>query len=197
MSNNQCSIINLPKIADPRGNLTFVEGERHIPFIMLELAAHNPDVVALDADLCKSTMSTLVQEKYPDRFFEMGIAEQNMAATAAGLALSGKLPFIHSFAVFVSGRAYDQIRQAICTARLNVKIVGSSAGLSDFGDGATHQSVEDMALMRALPQMTVLSPCDAFEVKKAVWAMAEREGPVYLRLSRNDMPWADGGGDAV
>ena len=105
------------------------------------------------------------------------------------MALSGKLPFIHSFAVFVSGRSYDQIRQAICTARLNVKIVGSSAGLSDFGDGATHQSIEDMALMRALPQMTVLSPCDAYEVKKAVWAMAEREGPVYLRLSRNDVPW--------
>jgi transketolase len=156
---------------------------------LLELAAHNPNVVALDADLCKSTMSTLVQEKYPERFFEMGIAEQNMAATAAGLALSGKLPFIHSFAVFVSGRAYDQIRQAICTARLNVKIVGSSAGLSDFGDGATHQSIEDMALMRTLPQMTVLSPCDAYEVKKAVWAMAEREGPVYLRLSRNDVLW--------
>ncbi|MGA2658632.1 MAG: transketolase C-terminal domain-containing protein [Verrucomicrobiota bacterium] len=155
---------------------------------LLELAAQNPNVVALDADLCKSTMSALVEGKYPERFFEMGIAEQNMAATAAGLALGGKIPFIHSFAVFVSGRAYDQIRQAICTTRLNVKIVGSSAGLSDFGDGATHQSVEDVALMRALPGMTVLSPCDALEVKKAVWAMAEFEGPVYLRLSRNDVP---------
>jgi transketolase len=112
-----------------------------------------------------------------------------MAATAAGLALGGKLPFIHSFAVFVCGRAYDQIRQAICTANLNVKIIGSSAGLSDFGDGATHQSVEDLALMRGLPRMTVLSPCDAHEVKKAVWAMAECPGPVYLRLSRNDGPW--------
>jgi transketolase len=155
---------------------------------LLDLAAQNPKVVALDADLCKSTMSILVEAKYPERIFEMGIAEQNMAATAAGLALGGKIPFIHSFAVFVCGRAYDQIRQAICTARLNVKIVGSSAGLSDFGDGATHQSVEDVALMRALPRMTVLSPCDAFEVKKAVWATAELEGPVYLRLSRNDMP---------
>jgi transketolase len=156
---------------------------------LLDLVEQNPKVVALDADLCKSTMSVLIQDKHPERFFEMGIAEQNMAATAAGLALGGKVPFIHSFATFAAGRAYDQIRQAICTAQLNVKIVGSSAGLSDFGDGATHQSVEDVALMRALPNMTVLSPCDAFEVQKAVWAMAELDGPVYLRLSRNDMPW--------
>jgi transketolase len=155
---------------------------------LLELAAQNPNVIALDADLCKSTMSVTVEENYPERFFEMGIAEQNMAATAAGLALAGKIPFIHSFAVFVTGRAYDQIRQAICTARLNVKIVGSSAGLSDFGDGATHQSVEDLTLMRVLPNMTVLSPCDALEVKKAVWAMAELDGPAYLRLNRNDVP---------
>jgi transketolase len=117
----------------------------------------------------------------------MGIAEQNMTGTAAGLALGGKVPFVHSFAVFATGRAYDQIRQAICLARVNVKVVGSSAGLSDFGDGSTHQSIEDISLMRSLPNMTVLSPCDALEVKKAVRAMAELNGPVYLRLGRNDM----------
>jgi transketolase len=154
---------------------------------LLELASRNPNVVALDADLCKSTMSVVIQETYAERFFEMGIAEQNMTGTAAGLALAGKVPFIHSFAVFATGRAYDQIRQAICLPRVNVKVVGSSAGLSDFGDGSTHQSVEDISLMRSLPNMTVLSPCDALEVKKAVRAMAELNGPVYLRLSRNDM----------
>jgi transketolase len=111
-----------------------------------------------------------------------------MASTAAGLALAGRIPFINSFAVFVTGRCYDQIRQAICLPCLNVKIVGSSAGLSDFGDGSTHQSVEDISLMRSIPNMTVISPCDALEVKRAVRAMVDYHGPVYLRLSRSDMP---------
>lgn len=155
---------------------------------LVELATENKDIVVLDADLCKSTMSVLMQDRHPDRFIEMGISEQNMASTAAGLALAGKIPFINSFAVFVTGRSYDQIRQAICIPRLNVKIVGSSAGLSDFGDGSTHQSVDDISLMRSLPNMTVISPCDALEVKKAVRAMVDYDGPVYLRLSRSDMP---------
>jgi transketolase len=155
---------------------------------LLALAAKNSRIVALDADLCKSTMTVLMQDKSPDNFVEMGIAEQNMASTAAGLALAGMIPFINSFAVFVTGRCYDQIRQAICLPRLNVKVMGSSAGLSDFGDGSTHQSVEDMSLMRSIPNMTVLSPCDALEVRKAVRAMVEYDGPVYLRVSRNDMP---------
>lgn len=167
------------KISNPR----IVYGET-----LLALAAKNPAIVALDADLCKSTMSVLLQNRYPERFFEMGIAEANMAATAAGLALSGKIPFIHSFAVFAAGRAYDQIRQSICIAGVNVKIVGSSAGLSDFGDGSTHQSVEDLALMTALPNMTVISPCDAVEVRKILPAMIQHHGPVYLRIGRNDMP---------
>jgi transketolase len=155
---------------------------------LVELAAENRRIVALDADLCKSTMTVFMQDRCPDHFIEMGIAEQNMASTAAGLALAGMIPFINSFAVFVTGRSYDQIRQAICLPRLNVKIVGSSAGLSDFGDGATHQSVEDISLMRSIPNMTVISPCDALEVKKAVRAMVDYDGPVYLRLSRSDMP---------
>ncbi len=167
------------KISNPRT----VYGET-----LLSLAAENPAIVALDADLCKSTMSVLLQNRFPERFFEMGIAEANMAATAAGLALSGKIPFIHSFAVFAAGRAYDQIRQSICIAGVNVKIVGSSAGLSDFGDGATHQSVEDLALMTALPNMTVISPCDALEIRKILPAIINHHGPVYLRLGRNDMP---------
>ena len=133
-------------------------------------------------------MSTLFQQAYPDRYFEMGIAEQNMASTAAGLALTGKIAFISSFAVFASGRAYDQLRQTISIAKLNVKICGSSSGLSDFGDGSTHQAVEDVAIMRAIPNMTVLTPVDAIETRKMVKAMASHPGPVYLRVNRNDLP---------
>jgi transketolase len=151
---------------------------------LVALGAENPNIVVLEADLGKSTMSNMFQEAYPDRYFEMGIAEANMTSVAAGLALSGKIAFTNSFAVFVAGRAYDQIRQTIAIGRLNVKICGSSAGCSDFGDGATHQSVEDIAIMSAIPNMTVLSPVDANETAKAVRAMAAFEGPCYLRVSR-------------
>jgi transketolase len=153
---------------------------------LVELGEKNKNIVALEADLGKSTMSCLFQEKYPERYFEMGIAEQNMASVAAGLSLTGKIPFIHSFAVFCAGRAFDQIRQTISIGRLNVKICGSSAGMSDFGDGSTHQSVEDMAIMRAIPNMTVLCPVDANETVKMVKTMTEIDGPVYIRLNRND-----------
>jgi transketolase len=118
----------------------------------------------------------------------MGIAEQNMASVSAGLALAGKIPFYSTFAVFASGRAYDQIRCSIAIPGANVKICGSSCGLSDFGDGKTHQSVEDANIIRAIPNMTVLNPADAFEVKKMVRAMAAYKGPVYIRISRNDLP---------
>jgi transketolase len=155
---------------------------------LVNLGKENKDVVVLEADLGKSTMSILFQEAFPQRFFEMGIGEQNMASFAAGLALAGKKAFINSFAVFTTGRCFDQIRQSICTARLNVKIGGSSAGLSDFGDGATHQSVEDIAIMRALPNMTVLVPADGSEAAKAVKKAAEIEGPVYIRITRSEMP---------
>jgi transketolase len=155
---------------------------------LVELGKVNFNVVVLEADLGKSTMSYLFEQAFPKRYFEMGIAEQNMASTAAGLSLAGKIPFINTFAVFVSGRAYDQIRQTISIAKLNVKICGSSSGLSDFGDGSTHQDIEDMAIMRAIPNMTVLVPVDAVETKKMVRAMAEYSGPVYIRINRNDLP---------
>jgi len=155
---------------------------------LVEIGKRNKDVVVLEADLGKSTRSCLFQEVYPERYFEMGIAEQNMASTAAGLALVGKIPFIHSFAVFAAGRAYDQIRQAISIPGLNVRICGSSCGLSDFGDGSTHQAIDDVALMRAIPNMTVLVPVDAVEVKKMVEAVVEYKGPVYIRINRNDLP---------
>jgi transketolase len=155
---------------------------------LVELGKENNNIVVLEADLGKSTMSCLFQNEFPERYFEMGIAEQNMTSTAAGLALAGKVPFINSFAVFTSGRAYDQIRQTISIAKLNVKICGSSSGLSDFGDGSTHQAVEDAAIMRAIPNMTVLVPVDAVETRKMVRAAAQYDGPVYLRINRNDLP---------
>ncbi|MCL1875598.1 MAG: transketolase family protein [Synergistaceae bacterium] len=154
---------------------------------LLDLARSNRNIIALDADLCASTQSVQIENNLPEQFCEMGISEANMVSTAAGLSLCGKIPFVHSFAVFVVGRSFDQIRQGVCLPNLNVKIVGSSAGLSDFGDGATHQSFEDIALMRVLPNMTVLAPVDAVEVQKVVRAAAAIEGPVYIRLNRNDM----------
>jgi transketolase len=118
----------------------------------------------------------------------MGIAEQNMASTAAGLALIGKMPFIHTFAVFASGRDYDQLRNSICVPNLNVRICGSSSGLSDYSDGKTHQSIEDMSIMRALPQMAVVCPADSIEVQKLMECLHDWKGPVYIRINRNDLP---------
>lgn len=155
---------------------------------LVELGKENPNVVVLDADLGGSTMGKMFEQTYPERHYEMGIAEANMTSVAAGLAQTGKIPFTNSFAVFSTGRAYDQIRQTIAIGKLNVKICGSSAGMSDFGDGATHQSVEDMAIMRAIPNMTVICPADANETVEAVKAMAEMKGPCYIRLNRNDYP---------
>lgn len=155
---------------------------------LVALGKDNPNIVALEADLGKSTMSYLFQIAYPERYFEMSIAEANMASTAAGLSLTGKIPFISSFAVFSTGRCYDQLRQTISIAGLNVKICGSSAGLSDYGDGSTHQSVEDMNLMRGIPGMTVLVPVDAVETTKMVAEMASKPGPMYIRINRNDLP---------
>lgn len=153
---------------------------------LVELGKENKNIVALEADLGKSTMSHMFQQMFPDRYFEMGIAEADMTSVAAGLAQTGKIPFTHSFAVFSAGRAYDQLRQTIGIGKLNVKVCGSSAGVSDFGDGATHQSVEDMAIMRAIPTMMVLCPADANETVHMVRAMADINGPCYIRLNRND-----------
>jgi transketolase len=155
---------------------------------LVELGQEDDRIVVIEADLGKSTMSCLFQQAFPERYFEMGISEQNMTSFAAGLAISGKIAFTNSFAVFAAGRAYDQIRQSICTANLNVKINGSSSGLSDCGDGATHQAIEDIAIMRALPNMTVLEPMDGIETKKIVKAAIQHEGPVYIRISRSESP---------
>ena len=155
---------------------------------LLSLARENEQIVVLDADLRGSTMSCYFAKEFPERFFEMGIAEQNMISTAAGLSLIGKIPFVNTFSVFATGRPYDQIRQGVALPKLNVKIIGSSCGLSDYGDGATHQSVEDMSIMRSIPNMVVISPVDAIEMKKVVRAVVEYKGPVYIRINRNDLP---------
>ncbi|TFG61206.1 MAG: transketolase family protein [Spirochaetales bacterium] len=151
---------------------------------LLSLARQYPDVVAMDCDLGRSTRSYRITEVDPSRFIEMGISEQDMVSTAAGLARMGKTVFVSSFAVFLTGRAFDQIRQQVALPRANVKICGSSAGLTVGPDGATHQSVIDLSLMRSLPNMTVLNPADHAQAAAATKAAYVLKGPVYLRLSR-------------
>lgn len=175
--------------ADGAGKEQYMENQRtaygeHL----VKLGRDHEAIVACEADLGKSTMSCLFEEAFPDRFFEMGIGEQNMASFAAGLALAGKIPFINSFATFVTARCYEQIKVSICIGNFNVKIIGSSYGLSDYGDGATHQSFEDISLMRSLPNMTVFAPVDAQETREMLDAALAINGPVYMRVNRNDMP---------
>ena len=153
-----------------------------------ELGAKNKNVVVLDADVSSSSKSSLFGAKYPDRFFNVGIAEANMVAMAAGMSTSGKIPFVNTFAAFIVLRGADPVRSLIAYAKLNVKIAGTYAGLSDSYDGASHHSIIDIAFMRALPNMTVVSVADAVETKKAVQTIAEYNGPVYLRLSRAEVP---------
>ena len=156
---------------------------------LVRLGRNDWRVMALEADLGKSTQSVMFQTEFPDRYFQMGIAEQDMMSTAAGMALAGMLPFVHSFAIFATGRAYDQLRNSICVPNLSVRICGSSAGLSDYGDGKTHQSVEDVALMRAIPNMTVICPADSIETEKMMECLLDWPGPVYIRINRNDLPF--------
>ncbi|MBI5206446.1 MAG: transketolase family protein [Candidatus Firestonebacteria bacterium] len=155
---------------------------------LVNLGSINSNVVAVDADLSCSTMSILFRNNFPDRFFNFGVAEQNMIGTASGLALSGKIVFASSFAIFASGRAWEQIRNTVASCNLNVKIVGSHGGISVGEDGSSHQSIEDIALMRAIPNMTVIIPADAVETQKALFAVAEHNGPVYFRTSRPKTP---------
>ena len=155
---------------------------------LLKLGETNSDVVVLDADLSKSTKTAGFAKKYPERFFQMGIAEADMMATAAGLAASGKIPFASTFAIFASGRAYDQVRNSIGYPHLNVKIAATHAGITVGEDGGSHQSIEDLTLMRVIPGMVVLSPADAVEAEKLVLAAAEYNGPVYIRLGREAVP---------
>ena len=156
---------------------------------MLEkLGEENKDIVVLDADLSAATKTSIFAKKYPDRFFDMGIAEANMIGVAAGMASCGKIPYVSTFAAFASGRAYDQIRSSICYPNLNAKICATHAGITVGEDGATHQMLEDLALMRALPNMTVLCPSDDVETKYLIEQISKIKGPVYVRLARLATP---------
>ena len=155
---------------------------------LLKLIGNGKPVVALDADVAKSTRTVWVRDQYPEHFLDMGIAEQDMVGTASGLALGGIIPFASTYGVFLAGRAWDQMRTTVCYNNLNVKLAGAHAGISVGPDGATHQALEDVALMRVLPNMTVVVPCDAVETEKATLALAEREGPCYIRFGREAVP---------
>ncbi len=155
---------------------------------LLILGETNKDVVAISADVKESTKCHWFSEKFPNRFFEVGVAEQNMAGIAAGFGISGKIPFISSYATFSPGRNWEQIRTAIAYNDSNVKIIGHHAGIATGPDGATHQAIEDIATMRAMPNMKVIVPCDAIEAKKATLASSEIWGPVYIRLVRDKTP---------
>jgi len=162
---------------------------------ILQLGKTNPKVLALTADVEPSVRLTDFAREFPERFFNVGVAEANMIGIAAGLALEGFIPFCTSFAVFVPGRCFDHLRVSVCQNKANVKLVGSHCGFSNAGDGASAQSVEDMALMLSLPEMTVVCPADGVETRKAVLAAAKKEGPVYLRLSRAETPFITKEGD--
>lgn len=155
----------------------------------LEKLGHEDErIVVLDADLSGSTQTKIFAKSFPERFFNAGIAEQNMIAMSAGLAAAGKIPFAATFAMFATGRTYDQIRNAVCYPNLNVKIIGTHGGLTVGEDGATHQALEDVSLMRGIPNMTVIVPADAKECEEAVKWAHKHNGPVYIRLSRTNVP---------
>lgn len=156
---------------------------------LVKLGHENKDVVVLESDLSKSTMTTFFEKEFPDRHINLGISEADMMGTAAGVALSGKIAFASTFAIFAAGRAYDQIRNSIAYPKLNVKICPTHAGISLGEDGGSHQSIEDIALMRVIPGMVVLSPADAYETEQMIMAAAKYNGPMYIRLGR--LPVAD------
>jgi len=156
--------------------------------VLLELGAEYPDIVVLDADISKSTKTDYFANRYPERAFDFGVAEANMIGIAAGLATVGKIPFANTYAVFASMRACEQVRTSIAYPNLNVKIVATHGGLDVGADGVTHQAIEDIAIMRAIPNMTVIVPADAVATKKAVQAIVRHYGPVYLRLMRSSVP---------
>ena len=155
---------------------------------LLELCRTRSDVMVLDADVAASTRTNWVRDQYPDHFRNVGISEQDMVGTAAGLALGGMIPFVSTYGVFLSGRAFDQMRTTVCYNNLKVRFGGAHAGISVGPDGATHQALEDIALARVLPRMTVIAPCDSIEVRKAVLASVDIDGPVYFRFGREAVP---------
>lgn len=155
---------------------------------LVELGGQNPNIVVLTGDLAESTRAQLFQAIFPDRFIECGVAEQNMMSVAAGLALAGKVPFVSSYAVFVPGRNWDQLRVSVCYTKANVKIAGAHAGISVGPDGATHQALEDLAITRVLPNLVVIVPCDYEETRKCTLAIAKHVGPCYFRFAREKTP---------
>ena len=155
---------------------------------LLELCAQREDIVVLDADVAASTRTNWVRDQQPEHFYNLGISEQDLVGTAAGLALGGMTPYVSTYGVFLSGRAFDQIRTTVCYNNLKVRFGGAHAGISVGPDGATHQALEDIALARVLPRMTVVAPCDSEEVRKAVLAAADVDGPVYFRFGREATP---------
>jgi transketolase len=162
---------------------------------LVELGRQNKNIVVLDADLSSSTRTGIFAKEFPERFFNFGVAEQNMMATAAGLASCGKTVFVSTFAIFATGRAWDQVRNSVSYNRLNVKIVASHAGLSVGPDGASHQAIEDIALMRIIPNMNIIVPCDAPQTAEAVIAAANNQGPFYIRLGRAKVPTIENKGE--
>ena len=187
----------MPEITSDYNVLDYIRKNELPPFeltrkayaeMLIEIGSENEDIVVLDADLAKSTLSDKFQAEFPDRFIEMGIAEQDMLGTAAGLALGGKIPWVSTYAIFVTGRAWDQIRNTICYGNLNVKIAASHGGISVGKDGPTHQCIEDIGIMRVIPNMTVLVPADYFEARKAIKIACDIKGPVIVRLNREPVP---------
>ena len=183
---NNSGIFLNPKLFDP--DIEQVPSRNGFGEGLVLIASENEQIVGLCADLTESTRMQEFSGKFPDRFFEIGVAEQNLATVASGLAACGKIPFITSYATFSPGRNWEQIRTTICYNNLPVKIIGSHAGISVGPDGATHQALEDVAIMRALPNMVVICPTDSIEAKKATLAIANNSKPSYIRLSRDKVP---------
>jgi len=161
---------------------------------LIEIGRHDPNVVVLDADLSGSTRTCLFAKEFKNRFFNFGVAEQNMMAASAGLASCGKTVFVSTFAIFAAGRAWDQLRNTAAYNNFNIKVVATHAGVSVGPDGASHQALEDIALMRLIPYMKIIAPCDAPQTKDAVWAAYQTPGPVYVRLGRPKVPTIEGRG---
>lgn len=155
---------------------------------LVKLGRENRNIVVLDADLSCSTQTQMFAKEFPDRFFNVGIAEQDLMTTAAGLACTGKIPFVSTFAMFATGRAWEQIRNSICYSNLNVKIAATHGGITVGEDGASHQALEDISLMRSIPSMVVIVPADAQETKQAIEFAAKYDGPVYIRIARTNLP---------
>ena len=175
--------------AERSEELTKLLGTRNVyGEVLAELGERYDNIVALNADLSGSTKTELFHQKFPHRFFNMGIAEQNMIGTAVGLATTGKIPFVSTFAIFAVGKPWEQIRQSVANPNINVKIVATHGGITVGEDGASHQTIEDIGLMRILPNMTVILPADGIETRKALAAIVHHRGPVYMRLSRMRFP---------